>query len=312
MKTILITGGLGHIGSKFLHSIKPGDYDEVRILDNMSTQRFYSLFKLPKNVNFNFIEEDLLDTDIMTITKNVDVVVHLAAITDAQSSFKRVDEINQVNYNGTIRIAKGCIKNGAKLFFPSTTSVYGSKSKLVNEDCPINELNPQSPYAKDKLKTELMLKKMGSESDLKYVISRLGTIFGRSIGMRFHTAVNKFCWQASFGQKLTVWETAMYQKRPYLGVDDAVNAIKFIINQDLFNNQIYNIVSSNHTVRDIIKFIKTIIPEVQISFVNTEIMNQLSYEVEAKKIQKLGFHASQDIYNGVKEVIELIKIQKKY
>ena len=51
---ILITGALGHIGSKLIHSIKPGEYKEVRLIDNMLTQRYASLFNLPKGVNYKF------------------------------------------------------------------------------------------------------------------------------------------------------------------------------------------------------------------------------------------------------------------
>ena len=96
---------------------------------------------------------------------------------------------------------------------------------------------------------------------------------------------------------------ALYQKRPYLGVNDAVNAIKFIINQNLFDNQIYNVVSSNHTVREIVELIKKIIPDLDINFINTEIMNQLSYEVDSNKIRACGFIARDDIDIGIKETI---------
>ena len=65
-KRILITGPLGHIGSKFIHNIKPGDFEEVRLVDNLSTQRYCSLFKLPKGVPFHFIEADILEKDDKT------------------------------------------------------------------------------------------------------------------------------------------------------------------------------------------------------------------------------------------------------
>ena len=57
-----------------------------------------------------------------------------------------------------------------------------------------------------------------AKKGLKGVSCRFGTIFGASPGMRFHTAVNKFCWQAVMGQPITVWSTAYDQKRPYLEV----------------------------------------------------------------------------------------------
>ncbi|MBT6228303.1 MAG: NAD(P)-dependent oxidoreductase, partial [Candidatus Scalindua sp.] len=134
-KRILITGALGHIGSKLIHLIKPGEFEEVRMVDNLSTQRYVSLFNLPEGVNFTFIENDILDADMMAITKDMDAVIHLAAITDAPSSFKRREEVELVNYQGTNRVAQACIENGARLLFPSTTSVYGQQSEVVDETC---------------------------------------------------------------------------------------------------------------------------------------------------------------------------------
>ena len=59
----------------------------------------------------------------------------------------------------------------------------------------------------------------------KYYILRLGTILGFSKGIRFHTAVNKFCFQASLSQELTVWRTVLHQRRPYLILEDFNRAI---------------------------------------------------------------------------------------
>ena len=306
MNNILITGALGHIGSKLIHSIKPGEFEEVRLIDNMLTQRYSSLFNLLKGVNFKFYEEDILKTDLGGLLEGVDSVIHLAAITDAAGSFNRRDEIEKVNYDGTKRISEACIRTNAKLIFPSTTSIYGSQSAQVDETCPLEELKPQSPYAEYKLKSEQMLQEMGKNKDLQFVTFRFGTIFGTSIGMRFHTAVNKFCWQAVMGQPLTVWKTAMNQKRPYLGVNDAVRAIKFIVKNNIFDGETYNVVSSNNTVRDIIDFIRKSIPELKVELVETEIMNQLSYEVISEKIQRHGFITSDQLEKGINETTSLL------
>lgn len=301
---ILITGALGHIGSKLIHSIIPGEVKEVGLIDNMSTQRYASLFNLPNGVNFKFYEEDILKADLDLLLDGVDCVIHLAAITDAASSFNRRGEIEKVNYDGTKLVAEACIKTGTNLLFPSTTSVYGSQSEQVDETCPIEELQPQSPYAEYKLKSEKMLEEMSDKQGLKFIICRFGTIFGTSIGMRFHTAVNKFCWQAVMGQPLTVWKTAMDQKRPYLGVDDAVESIKFIIEKNIFNSEIYNIVSSNNTVSEIVDTIRKLEPNLKVELVNSEIMNQLSYNVISDKIKKRGFTTSNDIHTHIKSTIE--------
>jgi UDP-glucose 4-epimerase len=309
MKKILITGALGHIGSKLIHSIKPGEFGEVCLIDNMLTQRYASLFNLPNDVSFKFFEDDILKADLGVLLKGVDCVVHLAAICDAVGSFNRRDEIEKVNYDGTKRIAEACFKTNTKLLFPSTTSVYGSQSEQVDETCPIEELLPQSPYAEFKLKSEQMLQEMGKNQRLQFVTCRFGTIFGTSIGMRFHTAVNKFCWQAAMGQPLTVWKTAMDQKRPYLGVSDAVKAIKFIIEQELFDGGIYNIVSSNNTVRDIVDAIRESIPSLKVKLVDSEIMNQLSYEVLAEKFtQIVHCELDENLHESIRNELETLNV----
>jgi nucleoside-diphosphate-sugar epimerase len=303
---ILITGALGHIGSKLIHNIEPGEFEEVRLIDNMLTQRYASLFNLPNGVKFKFYEEDILKVDFGVLLNGIDCVIHLAAITDAAGSFNRRDEIEKVNYDGTKRVAEACIKTHTNLLFPSTTSVYGSQSEQVDETCPIEKLQPQSPYAEYKLKSEQMLQEMGKNEGLQFVTCRFGTIFGTSIGMRFHTAVNKFCWQAVMGEPLTVWKTAMDQKRPYLGVSDAMRAIKFIIEQNLFDGEIYNIVSSNHTVREIVDSIKQSIPDVEVELVESEIMNQLSYEVMIGKFSALNFNFIDNIFEHIEQTNKLL------
>ena len=180
---------------------------------------------------------------------------------------------------------------------------------MVDEECLIDELKPQSPYAEYKLKSEQMLNDMSNQDGLKYIICRFGTIFGTSAGMRFHTAVNKFCWQAVMGEPLTVWKTAMNQKRPYLGVKDAVRSIKFIIENDLFNCTIFNILSCNSTVKQIIEIIKRKISKLNIELVETEIMNQLSYEVSCEKFKNTGFKFTDDIQKGIFNTIDLFNVK---
>ena len=305
-KRILITGSLGHIGSKLIHSLTGSDYSQVTMIDNLSTQRFSSLFNLPSDVNFHYHQEDILDADLNKLFKDIDVVIHLAALTDAATSFEREDEVEAVNYQGTLKVISACEANKCKLLFPSTTSVYGSQKKEVDENCSKEDLLPQSPYAETKLKSEQKIIEAVINNKLKAVILRLGTIFGSSKGMRFHTAVNKFCWQATLGESLSVWSTALDQKRPYLGLNDAVNVIKFFIEKNIFNGEIFNVVTSNCTVKEVVSCIQKYIKEVKIDFVDTEIMNQLSYEVSSKKVESLGYKFSDDLEEGIKETIHLL------
>ena len=148
---------------------------------------------------------------------------------------------------------------------------------MVSEDCSPEELKPQSPYAATKLKEEALINRLCNEKGLKGMSCRFGTIFGASPGMRFHTAVNKFCWQAVMGQPITVWRTAYGKKRPYLDLFDASRALSFIIRNDLFDGRIYNVLTLNATVRQIVDTIREFVPGLEVAFVDNQIMNQLSY-----------------------------------
>lgn len=303
---MLVTGALGHIGSQLIHSLQPGDFDEVILVDNLATQRYCSLFHLPEKVPFRFVEMDICTGDLDACLDGVDVVIHLAAITNAEASFQIAQQVEQVNYEGAARVAYACLKCGCRLFFPSTTSVYGTQAEVVDETCALEELKPQSPYAASKLKAEQRLQELAGSAGLRAAICRLGTIFGASIGMRFHTAVNKFIWQACLGQPVTVWRTAMNQKRPYLELNDAVRAIKFIIDADLFDGQVYNIVSNNAAVADIVEIIRSSVPDLQVQYVDTPIMNLLSYNAANEKFCRLGFRFEGRIQESIAEAIQWI------
>jgi len=135
---------------------------------------------------------------------------------------------------------------------------------------------------------------------------RLGTIFGTSIGMRFHTAINKFCWQAVTGQPITVWRTALDQRRPYLDLTDCVKAIEFVVQKDLFDGNIYNVLTLNATVREIVDIISANVDGVAIQYVDTRIMNQLSYTVLNDRFKALGFEFRGSLDKGIAETIELL------
>ncbi len=303
----MITGALGHIGSRLIHSFKPGDFEKIVLLDNLSTQRYCSLFNLPANVPFQFIEDDVCTADMVPYCEGIDCVIHLAAITNAAGSFEIQEQVERVNYQGTERVARACLKTGSRLIFFSTTSVYGTQEEVVDENCSPEELKPQSPYAASKFRAEQLLNRLGQSAGLKYFVGRFGTIFGTSIGMRFHTAINKFCWQAVNGQPITVWRTALHQRRPYLDLSDAIRALDFVLKGEKFDNGIYNILTVNSTVHEIIEIIRKHVPDLKIDYVDSQIMNQLSYRVAKSKFESAGFRFTGNLEQGIGNTIDLIR-----
>ena len=305
---IIITGAIGHIGSYIIRNLGiQFPMAEIIMIDNMMTQRFPSLFNLPPMGKYRFIEGDVTKMDLDIVFSGASVVIHLAAITDAAGSFDRAEELEENNYQSTVKVANACAKNGASLIALSSTSVYGTQNEVVDEDCSKEELQPQSPYAVTKLKEEKLISKLSKENGLRAIHCRFGTIFGVSPGMRFHTAVNKFCWQAVMGQPITVWNTAYDQKRPYLDLFDASRAIVFIIENNIFDGRIYNVLTQNSTVRQVVDTIQEFVPNLEVEFVDNKIMNQLSYEVSCDRFKSQGFTFSGDLRRGISETISLLK-----
>jgi nucleoside-diphosphate-sugar epimerase len=304
---IVVTGALGHIGSALIRAL-PERFDgaEIVMIDNLSTLRYPSLFDLPATGRYRFIEADVRRAELRHLFEGAHSVVHLAATTDAEGSVNNRAATEDNNYNATAKVAAVCAETGARLIHLSSTSVYGTQAETVSEDCPENDLKPQSPYAESKLKEEKLLQSLHN-GGLKAVVCRFGTIFGPSPGMRFHTAVNKFCWQAVMRQPLTVWRTAYDQKRPYLDLRDAVRAIGHIIEHDLFDGRIYNVLTLNATVGDLVEVMVKLVPDLKLTFVDSPIMNQLSYEVSAQRFRDRGFNFVGDLQGGIGDTVALLR-----
>ena len=307
---ILITGALGHIGSYLLYSIPKKIKCELIILDSFKTQRYSSLFNLPKNHKISFFEEDVRNINrLKNKLKHIDVVIHLAALTNAADSVGREKEFIENNFKGTSEVIKYCIKNNSKLIYISSTSIYGTQKNLVDENCSSADLKPQSPYAISKFKEEKLILSNSKASNLKMIILRFGTIFGVSKGIRFHTAVNKFCYQAAMNKKITVWKSAYNQVRPYATLSDFYQLIVFFLKEKKYlNNQTYNLVTKNLTVKDIIEIIK-IKKKVHIRFVNSKIMNQLSYRVSNSKLHKIGFKSNSNLKKEIFDTLKLFQFK---
>mgnify|MGYP002629264141 FL=1 len=300
---LVVTGALGHIGSRLTRALGEALPDaEVVLVDNLCTQRYASLFDLPTG-GFRFHELDVLEADLGPVFAGAHAVIHLAALTDAAGSFARREQVERDNLRATERVAQAAADAGARLFYVSSTSVYGSADAVVDESSPVA---PQSPYAETKLKEEAAVHALTAKG-LRAVVCRFGTIYGVSPGMRFHTAVNKFCWQAVMGQPVTVWRTALDQKRPYLDLEDAVGAVLFFLRHDRFDGAVYNVLTGNHAVREVVEVIKELVPSLQVELVDAAIMNQLSYDVSDARVRALGFEPKGSLRRGVGDTIARLR-----
>ena len=302
---ILITGGLGHIGSYLIENIgKIKFVKKIYVIDNFSTSRYCSLFNLPKtDKKIYFYQKDLAVANELKNFKRTDIVINLASLTDAESSLNIKNKVYKNNLGIFKNILTYCKKNSSKLIHISSTSVYGEQKGLVDENC--KKLRPKSPYAKVKVIEENILKK--NKDKISFVSYRFGTISGVSMGMRFHTAINKFCFCALLGKPLPVWKSMMNKPRPYLSLKDAFKVIKFTIENNFFNNETFNILSQHLTLKKIISFFRKYQKTIRIKHVKSKLINQYSYKISNKKFSQKALILKSNIHHDIKSTLKIFK-----
>ena len=173
-KNILITGGLGFIGSHIANELL--EDNEVVILDNLSTGNMNNLNN-PNHENLKIVKEDIRNTNLDDLTSDIDYIFHLAAMASVPLSIDKPLECNDINLNSTIKLLKSAVDNNVeKIVFSSSSAVYGQ-----NENMPLKESEhpkPRSPYAASKASCELYLRSFYDSFGLKYAALRYFNVFG--------------------------------------------------------------------------------------------------------------------------------------
>jgi UDP-glucose 4-epimerase len=299
---ILVTGGMGHIGSKLVNKLSSlRKIKKIIIIDNFSSERYISFINLKNRKKIIFYDEDLIHFNISKIKIKIDCVIHLASTTNAEKSFSNKNRVLDNNLKCTNKILN--LGKKTKIIFASSTSVYGNQYKIINSKNNQLNISPQSPYAESKILCENIIKKKSEN----FCIMRLGTIFGMSDGMRFHTAINKFCYQAAMDKKITILKKFYKKKRPYLDLDDCVRSIIFTIFNKKIINETLDVVTINLKVIEIIKEIEKI-KKIKKNFVNTKILNQLSYEVHSDRLLSLNFKFNGNLFSSISKTINKLNI----
>lgn len=306
--TILITGGVGYIGSLLIRELAESEISKghtIRILDNFTKERYNSIMDLPTQRKYEFIEGDIRDEKVVEkAMKGVDIVYDLAGITNAPISFERRDLTIDVNCNGCKILVNEAIHQKVKRYiYLSSCSVYGPAENLVDENFPCK---PSSPYAETKLMAEEEVMD-AYKNGLNITILRCATVYGFSIGMRFDTLIDKFVYLACTNQPLSVYEEAYKLKRPYIHIKDIIRAILFVTEKKETYGKVYNVVGQNASVEEVVNFIKKYCPYVKVEYTPTKYLNQLSFVVDGSKINKIGFKSKYTIAEGVEEMINKFK-----
>ena len=305
MKTILVTGGAGYIGSKLVTKLLNMNF-KVTVIDILKFSK-KSLNHLSNKKNFFFIKGDIRNKKLMKkLVNQNEFVIPLAALVGAPLCEKNKKEAVSVNFE-SIKFLMKTIDKTNKVIYLTTNSGYGvgKKNKYCNEK---SELNPISLYGKTKVDAEKIVMKYKNS-----VSFRLATVFGNSYRMRTDLLVNNFVYTAVKQRELKIFEPNF--RRNYIHIDDVVDGIVFSINN--FNHlraNVYNLglSSANLTKYMLAKKIKKQIKYLKINIVkNKKDPDQRDYYVSNKKIEKKGFKAKIKIDQGIKELIALFTHSKE-
>tara|TARA_Y100001970_G_scaffold149443_1_gene183384 strand:+ start:24470 stop:25510 length:1041 start_codon:yes stop_codon:yes gene_type:complete len=297
-KTILITGGGGYIGSELSKYLLKKKYNII-ILDRFYFNNNPSFIK---NKNVKIVKGDNRNID-NNIFKKVSTVIDLVSLGIAPSGSNAYDKYtNEINFESRFKNAKKSKKFGVKRYiFPSSCSVYGfQNSKICNE---ASKLNPQSSYAKSKIKCEKNILPLG-DKNFTVTALRLPTVFGVSERMRFDIIVNAMTFDALENKKIKLLRNGK-QRRPFVHIKDVCRAFHFFINKDvnLINNQIINIgdESNNINLIDLVSLIfKTLKIKKKIEWYGAK--DDRSYFVSYSKMRQLGFKCLYNLDYGINEI----------
>ena len=177
-KTILITGGAGFIGSNLAEYFVLKGAKKVKVLDNLSTGYLSNIEHLKQYPNFEFIEGDIVDlSTCVDSCKQVDVVLHQAALGSVPRSINDPITSNLTNVSGFLNMLQACVQQKVERFvYASSSSVYGDDKTMPK----VEEItgNLLSPYAVTKKTNELYANVFYKTYGLQTIGLRYFNVFG--------------------------------------------------------------------------------------------------------------------------------------
>ena len=262
MKTILITGGAGYIGSHtVVELLKNPEYDVI-IVDNFSNSnpeiinRLYDLVKRPIKIYHRDCRDQM--DDILSEHK-VDGIIHFAAYKAVGESVESPIQYYDNNINSLLNMLDTAKYFGIKNFvFSSSCSLYGNLKELpATEESPLSE--PESPYAYTKLMGEQILKDFSKVNpDFKIVSLRyFNPVGAHESGLIGESPINKpnnilpvICNSAETGEEMMVFGGDYETRdgsciRDYVHVSDIaeahVKAFEYLIGDNSLSYDVYNL-----------------------------------------------------------------------
>ena len=302
MKKIVITGGLGYIGTE-LCKIYSGESwnNQITVIDNrFISERVNQL----RNWNIDFVHADIRNSEIVDeYLKDADVVHHLAGITDVartkdEQNPEKDKEMNDVAEKGMSIIISNTPQK-CKIIFPSTHVVYEGKETLTENIEEDFDKFPLLPYSIGKDKNEEQLKKSGKN----FIILRLGSVYGHSNdATRLNIMPNLFSMIASQNGTIKLFGGGK-QLKTLVPLIDTARCFKFMEHKNDINNQVFNVSKDTATVEDVANICKKINPGTKIVKTNDRVPN-LGYSLSNKKLLSVGFKFLYTLEQSIKEMID--------
>jgi len=302
MQKIVITGGLGYIGTILCH-LYSGEArcKNIVVIDN----RFVSeRVKQLRDWGIEFVHGDILDEPLMKqVLSKADIVHHLAGIT--QVAYTKTEENSEKDRRITevgVRGSQIVIQNtpqGGKIIFPSTHVVFEgfpeTKFNIAENVSP----TPVLTYSCGKAQTENDLR----ESRKNFVILRLGSNYGYSGDtMRLDIMPNLFSKIASQNGTIKLFSGGV-QHKSLVSVFDVARCFKFMAEYEEIKRETFHCSSENMTVKEVAELCKRVNPKLTIIETKDEIPN-LGYTLSNAKLLATGFEFRYDIETCVREMIE--------
>ena len=236
---ILVTGGLGFIGSHFIkHILKKYPNYEIINLDIVSyCANFKNLEEIENNKNYTFIKGDISDKNIVEkITQEVNCIINFAAQTHVDNSIKNPKDFIKTNIEGVYVLLEAIKKYNIEKFIQiSTDEVYGSIANgFFSENA---NLEPNNPYSASKASADLLIRSYQNTYKIPAIITRCANNYGEN--QYPEKLIPHFISQLLNNKKVPLYGNGL-NKRDWIYVKDNVKALDLILHQGKIG-EIYNI-----------------------------------------------------------------------
>jgi len=306
-KKILVTGGLGFVGHNLVKTLVNNYQCEVTVVDDCSNSNPCVLDEIKDKVKIECIS--ILDEEnFFPLLDDKNYIFHLACVQIGLSSSKPLLDLS-VNGEGTLRLLNYLKKyrngNLERLLYTSSTSIYGSTTKLpLEEDDPKNVL---SHYAASKLLGENYTNIYNLNYDLPTTCVRYSNVygFGQSPRNPYCGVLGKFIHNALTGQSLKVLGDGE-QTRDYTFIEDAINATILAAVHPKALGDTFNIGTSIETsVNRLVEIISAKVPGIEVEYLpERDIDNIRRRVISISKIHKqLGWYPVYNINKGIDETL---------